>query len=215
MDGLRRRRPSPALVIAFIALFVAGAGSATAARLISGRSIKDNSVTGGDVRNDTLRSRDVRNGSLLRRDFRRGQLPAGPQGPPGRNGANGFGTLRYVSRDFTVAANADPAQGTTTCPAGTYPTGGDAYLTDPQGAIVGDDLIEAQFFTFDTARGNLPNGWRARVGANGSGPKVLVVDAICANATGRPGVSFQGRSRGDLPGLQSRGAAARSLPRAP
>ena len=98
MEGIRRWRPSPALVIAFIALFVAGAGTATAARLISGRSIKNNSVTGRDIRNNSLGNGDVKNGSLLRRDFRRGQLPAGAQGPAGRNGANGFGVLRYISR---------------------------------------------------------------------------------------------------------------------
>jgi hypothetical protein len=215
MEGIRRWRPSPALVISFIALFVAGAGTATAARLITGRSIKNNSVTGRDIRNSSLGSRDVKNGSLLRRDFRRGQLQTGAQGPAGRNGVNGFGVLRYVSRDFTVAPGAAAAQGTTPCPAGTYPTGGDAYITNDQGAIIDDAIIESQFFTFDTANGNLPNGWRARTAANNAEGKVLVVDAICANASSRPGVTFQSRSRQAAPGLQSRGAAARSLPRAP
>ncbi len=197
MEGLRRWRPSPALVIAFIALFVAGAGTATAARLITGRSIKNNSVTGRDIRNNSVGNGDIRNGSLLRRDFRGGQLPAGEQGPAGRDGTNGFGVLRYVSRDFTVAPNAEAAQGTTPCPAGTYPTGGDAYITTADGAIIDDALIEAQFFTFDTANGNLPNGWRARTAANDSEAKVLVVDAICANATSRPGVTFQARPRSE------------------
>jgi len=197
MEGLKRWQPTPALVIAFIALFVAGAGTATAARLITGRSIKNNSVTGRDIRNNSLGNGDVKNGSLLRRDFRRGQLPAGAQGPAGANGSNGFGVLRYISEDFTVAANAPAGQGTTTCPAGTYPTGGDAYLTNAQGAIIDDALIEAQFFTFDTANGNVPNGWRARTAANNSEAKVLVVDAICANASSRPGVTFRARPRQD------------------
>lgn len=197
MEGIRRWRPSPALVIAFIALFVAGAGTATAARLITGRSIKNNSVTGRDIRNNSLGSRDVKNGTLLRRDFRRGQLSDGAKGATGPRGANGFGVLRYVSRDFTVAANAQPAQGTTPCPSGTYPTGGDAYLTTTGGAVIADDLIEAQFFTFDTANGNLPNGWRARTATNDATPKVLVVDAICANASSRPSVTFQARPRSD------------------
>ncbi len=195
MEGIRRWRPSPALVIALIALFVAGAGTATAARLISGRSIKDNSVTGRDIRNNTLGNGDVKNGSLLRRDFRRGQLPAGAQGPPGRNGANGFVALHYISKDFTVAPGAEAAQGTTNCPAGTYPTGGDAYLTSPVGAILGDALIQAQFFTFDTANGNLPNGWRVRTAANDLVAKVLVVDVICASASRPPTVTFQARRR--------------------
>ena len=105
--------------------------------------------------------------------------------------------LRYVSRDFTVAANAAAAQGTTPCPAGTYPTGGDAYITNDQGAIIDDAIIEAQFFTFDTANANLPNGWRARTAANNAEAKVLVVDAICANASVRPGVTFQTRPRNE------------------
>ena len=197
MDGIRRWRPSPALVIALVALFAAGAGTATAARLISGRSIKNNSVTGRDIRNNSLGNGDIKNGSLLNRDFRRGQLPVGAQGPAGRNGANGFGVLRYVSRDFTVVAGAAAAQGTTPCPAGTYPTGGDAYITNDQGAIIDDAIIEAQFFTFDTANANLPNGWRARTAANNAEDKVLVVDAICANASARPGVSFQTRPRNE------------------
>ncbi len=67
------------MMVAFVALFVAGAGSATAARLITGKQIKNSSIT----------STDVRNGSLLRRDFRSGQLPRGPQGLPGAAGRAG------------------------------------------------------------------------------------------------------------------------------
>jgi hypothetical protein len=54
-----RRRPSPALVVALLALFVALDGPATAARLIDGRSIKRNSITTGQVRNKTLGTQDL------------------------------------------------------------------------------------------------------------------------------------------------------------
>jgi hypothetical protein len=54
-----RRRPSPALVVALLALFVALDGPATAAHLIDGRSIKRNSITTGQVRNKTLGTQDL------------------------------------------------------------------------------------------------------------------------------------------------------------
>ena len=196
MRHLKRMRPSPALVVAFIALFVAGAGTATAARLISGKQIRNNSVTGTDIRNNSLGNRDVKNGSLLLRDFKSGQVPAGPQGRAGRNG---FGALLYVSKDFTVGASAAAGQGTTPCPTGTYPTGGDAYVTDTMGKVIDDTLLQGQFFTFDTQSGNTPNGWRAftaaNTAANDPGAKVLVVEAICANASFRPTVILQTRQR--------------------
>ena len=84
MGRFRGLRPSPSMMVAFVALFVAGAGTATAAKLITGKQIKNSSIT----------STDVRNGSLLRKDFRSAQLPRGPQGLPGvagRAGRDGFG----------------------------------------------------------------------------------------------------------------------------
>ena len=69
-----RSKLTYANVTATLALFVAlGAGSATAARLITGADVEDNSLTGRDVR--SLTGKDLRDGSLLAGDFRRGQLP--------------------------------------------------------------------------------------------------------------------------------------------
>jgi hypothetical protein len=50
-----------------------------AARLLTGKQIKDSSLT----------TKDVKNGSLLKADFKAGQLPAGAQGPAGKPGADG------------------------------------------------------------------------------------------------------------------------------
>jgi hypothetical protein len=70
------RRPSPATVIALIALFVALGGTGfAAAKLVLPR----NSV-------GTLQ---VRNGSLLKVDFKAGQLPRGARGPAGPAGVAG------------------------------------------------------------------------------------------------------------------------------
>lgn len=53
------RRPSPALVVASIALFAAGAGSATAGSLITSKQIRNNSVTGADIKNRSIKAKDL------------------------------------------------------------------------------------------------------------------------------------------------------------
>jgi hypothetical protein len=76
MLRLRRITPSPALVVACVALVVALAGTGYAAL-----KLPRNSVT----------TVQVKDHSLLARDFKRGQLPAGPQGPAGPAGPAGPG----------------------------------------------------------------------------------------------------------------------------
>lgn len=59
-------RPSPALVIACISLFIAlgGVGYAAATGSIDGREIKNNSVASKDVKNSSLSGGDVKNSGL-------------------------------------------------------------------------------------------------------------------------------------------------------
>lgn len=71
-------RPSPALVIALIALFVALGGGAYAALRVGTKQIADNSIRSKDVRNNQLRGKDVRNRSLRGRDIALDSLE-GPQ----------------------------------------------------------------------------------------------------------------------------------------
>lgn len=74
-----RSKLTYANVVSTLCLFVLLGGSAYAAKLITGRQIKDSTIT----------TRDVKNRSLLSRDFRPGQLPAGAQGPQGERGLQG------------------------------------------------------------------------------------------------------------------------------
>ena len=76
MRRIRRLAPSPALVVACLALVVGLAGTGYAVT-----RLPRNSVT-------TVQVKDF---SLLARDFKRGQLPAGPQGPQGPAGPAGAG----------------------------------------------------------------------------------------------------------------------------
>jgi hypothetical protein len=55
---LRRFMPSPAMVVALVALFMALGGSAYAL-VITGASIKNGSVTGKDIRNRSLSGKDI------------------------------------------------------------------------------------------------------------------------------------------------------------
>lgn len=76
---LRRRLGlSPIAFGLVLAIGVAGSAGA-AAKLITGKQIKDNSLTG----------KDVKDGSLLAKDFAKGQLPAGATGPAGPAGPTG------------------------------------------------------------------------------------------------------------------------------
>src|SRR3954447_17816220 len=54
-----RRRPSAAMVVALLALFIALDGPATAARLVDGRAITKNSITSAQVRNRALGTQDL------------------------------------------------------------------------------------------------------------------------------------------------------------
>lgn len=72
-------------VVGYVVLGVLaiGASSATAASLITGAQIKNNSVTGFDVRTASLNGTDIKNGSIGPSDLSSRAKTAGPQGPAG------------------------------------------------------------------------------------------------------------------------------------
>jgi hypothetical protein len=91
---LRHHRPSPAMVVALAALFVALGGSSYAAlalkaNSVSSKHIKNGQVKGVDLGKASVDSSKVVNGKLLAEDFAAGQLPAGERGPQGPQGAQG------------------------------------------------------------------------------------------------------------------------------
>jgi hypothetical protein len=72
MKSLLRHRPSPALIIALIALFVSlsGVSYGVATSFIDSREIKNNEVRSLDIRNNQVRSIDLRNNEVRGRDIR-------------------------------------------------------------------------------------------------------------------------------------------------
>jgi hypothetical protein len=96
LGKVRPRRPSAAMVVAFLALCAALSGPAVgesavtaAQKLITGKEIKDRSVTSVDIKSNSLTSGAIKNQSLLRADFKLGELPAGPVGAKGNVGPQG------------------------------------------------------------------------------------------------------------------------------
>ena len=89
------RRPSPAMVVACLALLVALGGTGMAAATQVARNsvgtpqLKDSAVSNPKIKNNAINSAKVAARSLLRSDFAPGQLPAGPTGPQGPAGPTG------------------------------------------------------------------------------------------------------------------------------
>src|SRR2546430_10441857 len=101
MHRIRRLAPSPAMVVACLALLVGFAGTGYAVT-----RLPRNSVT-------TVQVKDF---SLLARDFKKGQLPAGPQGPAWPAGPAGAGPKwALVSPSGAVIA---PSGGVSSCHVG-------------------------------------------------------------------------------------------------
>ena len=95
MRKLWNRRPSPAMVVACMALLVALGGTSVAAvsqlarNSVGPAQLQFAAVTSPKIRTNAVNSSKVANRSLLRADFAPGQLPAGPTGPQGPAGPTG------------------------------------------------------------------------------------------------------------------------------
>lgn len=169
--------PSPATVIASLALLVALGGTSIAAVSALPRSsvgtaqLKTGAVTTATLRNKAVTSTKIRNGSLQRVDFAAGQLPAGPTGPQGAPGVSG----REEILAETAQNSASPKTVTATCPAGKKVLGGGIEVGGP-----GRNRVTA---TESQPVGE--SGWEAEAFeavATGATWK-LEAHAICANVT--------------------------------
>ena len=81
----RLGKPSPAMVVACVALFLATAGTSVAVV----NALPKGSVGTAQLKNNAVNSSKVKNRSLKAVDFGRGQLPKGPKGATGVTGASG------------------------------------------------------------------------------------------------------------------------------
>jgi len=173
MRRIALRRPSPALVVACLALLVAlgGTGYATVLQVprasVGAPQLKNGAVTTTKLAGNAVTSAKVRNGTLVKADFKGNQLPAGPAGPPGLSGVERVedtsASNSTAFRDRNVA-----------CPAGKRLLGGGARL-NPSLVGVG---IAASYPDND-------NVYRAIAREFVANPASwsLTVFAVCANAS--------------------------------
>ena len=107
MRRLLSSPPSPAMVVACVALIVALGGTSYAAL-----KLPRNSVGNKQLRPSAVTSGKVRNGSLTAKDFRASALkrgPRGPQGPKGDSAPGAIPRVGYASRDPYAAGGSRQA----------------------------------------------------------------------------------------------------------
>ena len=120
---MRIRIPSPATIIASLALLLSLTGTAVAGALITGAQIQNNTVSSLDLMNNRVKSVDLKdndikridamNGQLRAVDFAPGQIqpgPAGPAGPAGPlQGAPGLAGVEIVTPPSARGSNREPS----------------------------------------------------------------------------------------------------------
>jgi hypothetical protein len=89
---MKPRRPTPAFVVAVLALILAVSGTSYAAGKITSAQIKNGTVSSADLKNDSAQGKDVKDGSLTGADIKDGSLtgadlassaPSAPSCPAG------------------------------------------------------------------------------------------------------------------------------------
>ena len=162
----RFRRPSPAVVLALLALMVALSSSAGAnpvafmAKVLNGTSIKRHSIPLSALSAAAVKT------------LRGAAGPRGLQGAtgtPGPTGASGATNLSVVTN---TCGPAPCRTASVECPAGTHATGGG-------GLAVGNQLL---FESRPSPQSGPPTGWEAAGGAaNGVAQGTVTAYAVCAS----------------------------------
>jgi hypothetical protein len=183
-------RPSPALVVACIALLVAltGTGVAAISQLprasVGTAQLKRNAVTSQKINPNSVRTGHVLNGSLLSEDFKAGQIPAGPQGQQGAAGPQGpagpQGRWAYVSGTGAILAQSGGIAVNHAGPGTYFVTFSGANILDKPVLATASRVSGAVRFTTATPCGGAPQG--VACSANNDTNTVLVngLDAAAA-----------------------------------
>jgi hypothetical protein len=164
---MRLTRTRSTALATVLAVAIGGAATATAADLITGADIKDNSVKGLDIKNGSVKKKDL--GKQVRdaldaKAAPGAEGPAGPQGPAGPAGPQGpagAGVVRFVAEQLQPIDEADTTIVALELPAGQWLLQAKTELdnaADPQEGEcelwVGDSELDESNATLADGKGN-------------------------------------------------------------
>ena len=136
---MKLRRPSPALLISCLALFISlgGVSYGVATGFIDSRELKNNTIRTQDLRNNDIRGRDIRNSTIGGRDVAFNTLTGSDIAEtrlgkvPDANTLDGVDSTGFLRPDTTGFVNLALGTGTTVAPGEAAP----AYDVDPLGYV--------------------------------------------------------------------------------
>jgi hypothetical protein len=209
----RLRLPSPAIVVAMLALLAATAGTAVAnhggphgpAGIVNSLDVQDNSLSGRDIKDHSLTAKEFKGGLPRGRRGPRG-LPGrmgppgvGTQGPkgdpgqkgdPGTNGApgkDGFALLDYNATTFNVPTQAGGYYGSVPCDTGLNVVSGGVRSLTPTSTTDEHRLVSS----YPSTGANIVSppfgttGWTGYVEVLTASGTDFTVFVVCAQATPR------------------------------
>jgi hypothetical protein len=187
---MNARRPGHGTVAAYLALFIALGGTSYAAVTLSVNSVKSKHIVNGqvkrpDIRNNAVNSAKVARGSLLASDFAAEQLPAGPKGDTGAQGAPGAtNVIIRLGPTSTTPVSGQTYVSRVDCLSGERATGG-GFTASTAGA---DDVVQinrpisgVSGGTLDDEAGRQPTGWSVQVVDTGSDGTSVRAWVVCAS----------------------------------
>jgi len=185
----KRFAPSPAMLVAIVALFLGAGGVGFAATSIGSGQITNNSIRSADVRDGTLAPKDLsaKARSILRgTDGARGPTGArgleGATGPVGPASAAGATNVVVRSASFPVAAPlSTTASSTMQCQFGERATGGGGGIPGPgTRALTQSGPVDAGGVFPIGGAVVVPTGWRVEVLNNTGSSQDASVYVVCA-----------------------------------
>jgi hypothetical protein len=184
---MKRLAPSPAMLVALLALFLAGGGVGYAATTIGSNQIANNAVRSADIRDGTIGLKDLNakvRAALRGASGARGATGArGLEGPAGATGPTGpAGATSVVVRTDSVslsAATTGPA--TVQCNFGERATGGGGGIPGTGGrTLIQSGPVDASG-TLPITAGTVPTGWRVEALNSAGIAQSLFVYAVCVS----------------------------------
>lgn len=163
MKWLLGRRPSPALVIAVIALFISlsGVSYGVATGFIDSREIQNNQVRSVDIRNNEIRTKDLRNNEIRGIDIRNSTIQSrdiainAVRGEDVREDTLAKVPSALLADSATTASNADNVSSLKIIPLTTVAEGADPVVLAAHGPLTlsaecGAGAVTARLFLATT-----------------------------------------------------------------